>query len=233
MSLTHLATAASSSARGTTSLISPSASASAALMRLPVSIMPMALRNGICRCNSVMPPSSGKRPTSASGRPKLASSQATTMSQPSTISNPPPKAKPFTRAITGMFSVSRSAMPPKPPVRGAAQYSRPVVDGFFMSAPTQKARSPEPVSTMTRMSRLFSRAVQMRCNSASVSRLTAFKASGRANVTVATWPSIFSSTLIWPPAGKAPRPAPHRYAGPGAAARGAAPRWRWTSGSGW
>ena len=46
----------------------------AAVMRWPVSIMPMAWRNGIWRCSSVMPPSSGMRPTRASGRPKLASS---------------------------------------------------------------------------------------------------------------------------------------------------------------
>ena len=88
--------------------------------------MPIAWRNGIWRCSSVMPPSSGSRPTRGSGRPKLASSQATTMSQPSTISKPPPSAKPLTRAITGTSSVSRSAMPPKPPGRGAAQYSRPL-----------------------------------------------------------------------------------------------------------
>ena len=48
------------------------------------------------------------------------------MSQPSTISMPPPSAWPLTRAITGTSSVSRSAMPPKPPGRGAAQYSSPL-----------------------------------------------------------------------------------------------------------
>ena len=70
------------------------------------------------------------------------------MSQPRTISKPPPSATPLTRAITGTSSVSRSAMPPKPPGRGAAQYSRPVLfPEFFMSAPAQNARSPAPVST--------------------------------------------------------------------------------------
>ena len=39
-------------------------------------------------------------------------------------------------------------MPPKPPGRGAAQYSSPLAPlPFFMSAPAQKARSPAPVST--------------------------------------------------------------------------------------
>ena len=81
-----------SPARGTTSLTRPTSAASLADMRCPVSSMAMALRNGICRCSRVMPPSSGMRPSRASGRPKLASSQATAMSQPSTISKPPPSA---------------------------------------------------------------------------------------------------------------------------------------------
>ena len=133
-------------------------------MRRPVSSMPIAWRNGIWRCSSVMPPSSGRRPTRASGRPKLASSAATMMSQPSTISKPPPSAWPLTRAITGTSSVSRSAMPPKPP--GA--FMRPIFEAAarreppFMSAPAEKARSPAPVSTTTRTSRSASIAAQMR-----------------------------------------------------------------------
>ena len=39
-------------------------------MRRPVSSMPIARRCGTCRCSSVMPPSSGRRPTRGSGRPK-------------------------------------------------------------------------------------------------------------------------------------------------------------------
>ena len=109
------------------------------------------------------------------------------MSQPSTISKPPPSAKPLTRAITGTFIVSRSAMPPKPPGRGAAQYSSPVICGFFRSEPAQNARSPAPVSTTRRTSGSFSIRVQIACNSASVARSTAFMTSGRDRVTVATW----------------------------------------------
>ena len=91
------------------------------------------------------------------------------MSQPSTISKPPPSAKPLTRAITGTSSVSRSAMPPKPPGRAAAQYSRPLrLPVFFRSAPAQKARSPAPVSTTTRTSSRCSMSSQMRFSSASV-----------------------------------------------------------------
>ena len=46
------------------------------------------------------------------------------------------RAWPLTRAITGTSSVSRSAMPPKPPGRGSAQYSSPLAPlPPFMSAP--------------------------------------------------------------------------------------------------
>jgi hypothetical protein len=46
-------------------------------------------------------------------------------------------------------------MPPKPPGRGSAQYSRPLAPlPPFMSAPVENARSPVPVSTTQRTSRL-------------------------------------------------------------------------------
>ena len=93
----------------------------------------------------------------------------------------------MTRAITGTSSVSRSAMPPKPPGRAAAQYSTPLSPlVFFMSAPAQKARSPVAPSTTTRTSSRDSMSVQMRCSSASVARSTAFITSGRSMVTEAT-----------------------------------------------
>ena len=120
--------------------------ASAARKRRPVSSIPIA--NGSAAGGSIdMPPSSGSRPTRASRNPKLAFSAATTMSQPSTISKPPPSAWPLTRAITGTSSVSRSAMP-----EAAGPRVQPVVEAGlppspFMSAPAQKARSPAPVST--------------------------------------------------------------------------------------
>ena len=148
---------------------------------------PIAGRTAICRCKSVIPPSSGIRPTRVSGRPKLASSHATTMSQPSTISKPPPNAKPLTRARTGTSRLSRSAMPPNPPGRGAAQYSRPVLfPALFMSAPAQNARSPAPVSTTARTRSSASIAHQIRSRSCSVAGSTAFIDAGRSSVTRAT-----------------------------------------------
>ena len=135
-----------------------------------------------------MPPSSASRPTRGSGRPNVAFSAATTMSQPSTISMPPPSAWPLTRAITGTSSVSRNARPPKPPGRAAAQYSSPVLLPLcFMSAPVQKARSPAPVSTTQRTCSSCSMAAQMRINSASDASSMAFMRSGRSIVTRATW----------------------------------------------
>ena len=110
------------------------------------------------------------------------------MSQPSTISNPPPTAWPLTRAITGTSSVSRSAMPPKPPGRGSAQYSSPLAPlPPFMSAPVENARSPEPVSTTQRTSRLLSISLQIVCSSRSDAASMALSTSGRSMVTRATW----------------------------------------------
>ncbi|KAF5273145.1 hypothetical protein FQR65_LT17236 [Abscondita terminalis] len=81
---------------------------------------------------------------SASGRPKLASPQATTMSQPSTISKPPPSAEPIdTGTDAGLFRVSRSAMPPKAAGRARPSF-HPWVDGFFMSAPRRRRVRPRP-----------------------------------------------------------------------------------------
>ena len=102
-----------------------------------------------------MPPSSGSRPTrgfrQAEASPRRA---ATTMSQPSTISNPPPTAWPLTRAITGTFErvaqrdAAEAAGPRQRPVFEPAAPLPP-----FMSAPVENARSPAPVSTTTRTSR--------------------------------------------------------------------------------
>ena len=98
----------------------------AAVMRRPVSSMPIACRNGHLalqqRHAAIERQAPDARLRQAEASP---SSAATTMSQPSTISKPPPSAWPLTRAMTGTSSVSRSAMPPKPPGRGIAQYSRP------------------------------------------------------------------------------------------------------------
>ena len=182
-----------------------------------------------------MPPSSGRRPTSGSGRPKLASSQATTRSQPSTISKPPPSAKPLTRAITGTSSVSRSAMPPKPPGRAPPSSRRPCADGFFMSAPAQKARSPAPVSTTTRTSRRCSS--RPRCAAArprwQVDRVHHL---GPVDGDRATWSAPRRRSLI-AAASRAQRaalrPALRRCARPAAAAPGAGRPRRPTCGSGW
>ena len=115
--------------------------------------------------------------------------QATMMSQPSTISKPPPSAWPFTRAITGTSSVSRSAMPPKPP--GAPRPSiRPLGRAaFFMSAPVAEGPLAGAGQHHHAHVAALSISLQMRCSSASVARSTALSTSGRSIVTVATWSS--------------------------------------------
>src|SRR3954453_15849439 len=79
-----------------------------------------------------MPPSSGSRPTRASGSPNVAPSAATMRSQPSTISKPRPTAWPFTRGITGTSRAGRRALHPADPrhverlaQRDAAEAPRP------------------------------------------------------------------------------------------------------------
>ena len=189
MSASQRSTSALSSARGTTALTRPKRRASAAEIRRPVSSMPMAWREEIWRCRSTMPPSSGRRPTRASGRPNVASSAAMMRSHPKAISRPPPSAWPLTRAMTGTSSVVRSAMPPKPPGRGAAQYSRPLAPPPFISAPAEKARSPAPVSTTARMPPSASMRVQTALSSRSAPASMALSTSGRSMVTRATWPA--------------------------------------------
>jgi hypothetical protein len=58
-------------------------------------------------------PATATRPRLTSGRQNEAVEEATTMSQFMVISVPPPKARPFTAAITGFRPVRRD-IPPKP-----------------------------------------------------------------------------------------------------------------------
>lgn len=80
------------------------------------------------RINRCVPPPPGMTPSLTSGTPNLADSPATTMSQASASSQPPPKATPSTAAITGLGKVPRSAhRSPPPAVRGPNSDSSRVV----------------------------------------------------------------------------------------------------------
>ena len=80
--------------------------ASAAGMRRPVISSSSAMPNGTSRPMRCVPPAPGMMPRATSGRPKLAVSEATRMSQAIAVSQPPPRAKPLTAAMIG-FHISR------------------------------------------------------------------------------------------------------------------------------
>ena len=121
------------------------------------------------------------------------------MSQPSTISKPPPSAKPLTRAITGTFErlAQRDAAEAAGPRRGPVFERRLDVAGFFRSAPAQKARSPAPVSTthadVVALLDVVPDADAARLRSPGRPRSCT---SGRSMVTVATWFATRSQTLM-------------------------------------
>mmetsp|Transcript_104759 Transcript_104759/g.312958 ORF Transcript_104759/g.312958 Transcript_104759/m.312958 type:complete len:240 (-) Transcript_104759:16-735(-) len=130
---------------GTTCATKPAFSASSALMFLPVKISAMALDLPTARMSLCVPPAPGMMPSLISGWPKTAFSLAMMMSHIMATSQPPPKAKPFTAAMTGSWhsethcqalNLSEEVMSAK--LRGAIS---------LMSAPAANAR-PAPVRTM-------------------------------------------------------------------------------------
>ena len=92
--------AALSSARGTTWLTRPTSAARTALNRRPVRPISRAMAWGM-RSGRRVPPPAANSPRLTSGRPKRAWSAATTRSQLSTSSIPPPTAAPLTAATRG------------------------------------------------------------------------------------------------------------------------------------
>ena len=77
------------------------------------------------------------------------------MSQASTSSKPPPRAKPLTAAIIGLCRSKRAVMPPKPPVRPSSRRAPsllPCSAWYFRSLPAENARSPAPVRIATQAS---------------------------------------------------------------------------------
>jgi hypothetical protein len=64
---------------------------------------------------------------------------------------------------------------------------------YLMSAPAMKARSPAPVRTTTLASTLPDSSASLSRSDVSVSTSSAFSASGRSTVTIATGPSCRTS----------------------------------------
>mmetsp|Transcript_134396 Transcript_134396/g.287499 ORF Transcript_134396/g.287499 Transcript_134396/m.287499 type:complete len:202 (-) Transcript_134396:417-1022(-) len=87
---------------GTTRDTRPARSASLAVSIAPLSTSSMAFDLPTARISRWVPPTPGIVPSVISGWPNFASSDAMMMSQLMASSQPPPSAKPFTAAITGL-----------------------------------------------------------------------------------------------------------------------------------
>ena len=139
----------------------------------------------------------GHSPRLISGRPNSAVSEATTRSHPSARPTPPARHSPCTRATTGSgdrrMAIISSRRPPR-----ASWRSRPVASSDIndRSAPAQKARSPAPVTTITRASPGSRTAASMarktvslralrRCSRSMVNRRTGPSDSTRSSLTCA------------------------------------------------
>ena len=90
---------------GTTRETSPARSASAASIRRAVRQRSIAFALPTARGRRCVPPAPGRMPSLISGWPNFAVSAAMMMSQDIASSQPPPRAKPATAAITGLRQV--------------------------------------------------------------------------------------------------------------------------------
>ena len=122
--------------------------ASSALMTFAVRMSSMALETPTMRGSRWVPPNPGVMPRPTSGWPNLAFSLARRMSQAMDSSQPPPRAKPLTAAMTGllMFSSLRKTFPPCTPNFLPSTEEKPFISP--MSAPATKDR-PAPVRITT------------------------------------------------------------------------------------
>src|SRR3982074_2577172 len=126
--------------------------------RMSCSAKPFPTKRGR-RC---VPPAPGMSPNLTSGCPNLASPVANRMVQAIAVSQPPPRAKPFTAAITGLprFSMRSSTVWPW---RANSLASTAVTRASSaISAPAMNALSPAPVKmtpSTAESARAFSKAI--------------------------------------------------------------------------
>src|SRR5512135_2828603 len=142
--------------------------------------------------------------------PKTAWSEAIRMSHATAISSPPPKAKPFSMAITGEGNASTARIMSSNGLLGRSTWASPLPPAgiWVMSYPAQNASLPSP----RRMrQRVFSpeRRSSAALNSFRIFRFSAFFFAGLERVTVTTAPSRSTITLppISPPFPVVPGPA--------------------------
>ena len=126
------------------------------------------------------------RPTS--GCPKIAFSEQSLISQLIEISHPPPKANPFTAAITGMSNVSNFLNTSFPFLPNASPSAFVNVDISPISAPATNDFSPAPVKTNALVSSKLT-ASKVAFNSSRTWLFNAFNAFGRLIVITPTSPS--------------------------------------------
>ena len=143
-----------------------------ASMESPVSIISRATLRGSARGPRNKPPHVGISPRFTSGRPNVAVRDATTRSQASTISNPPPTAKPSTAAISG-FARLRRMMPYSPPralVVIVPVRSVPAENtlGVPVRMPTQSSGSSSSVLSAASIPRVMSSLIALRFSSRSM-----------------------------------------------------------------
>src|SRR6185437_9117334 len=140
------------------------------------------------RRRSLIVPASASTPTLISGRAKRACSSITMMSQPSTISKPPPQAMPFTAAIRGLSRLRGWFKPPKPPLPQSSSERSPAA-AALRSQPGEKKRSPAPVTMQTRSAGSSRKAVKISFRRRLAARSMAL-AFGRSRVTSRTAPVV-------------------------------------------
>src|SRR3990172_497998 len=130
--------------------------------------------------------------------PKTAWSEETRMSQAIASSSPPPKAKPFSMAITGAGNDSTERIMSSKGLLESSTCASPDPPAGIavMSYPAQNASSPSPRSTTHRASSP-ARSVKAFRSSPRIFRFSAFFLAGWETVTVATGPSL--STMTFPP----------------------------------
>src|SRR5512139_1328745 len=130
--------------------------------------------------------------------PKTAWSEETRMSQAIAISRPPPKAKPYSMAITGDGNDSRARIMSSNGFEESSTWASPEPPAgiWVMSYPAQNASVPSPRSITHRVSSAATAARAAR-SSLRIFRFSAFFFAGLETVRVATVPS--RSTITLPP----------------------------------
>src|SRR3989304_3056238 len=137
-------------------------------------------------------------PRRAGAIPKTAWSEETRMSQAIASSRPPPKAKPFSMAMTGAGNDSTERIMSSKGLLESSTCASPDPPAGIavMSYPAQNASSPSPRSTTHRVSSPASSPKTFR-SSPRRARFSAFFLAGWEMVTVATGPSF--PTMTFPP----------------------------------